>query len=68
LKFEPKESTVIYDSWNLGSVDNNPACSPFFTLDEPQMITYADTYHWNYGKGQASGGIISLKNGGARPL
>jgi HEAT repeat protein len=28
------------------------------------MITYADTYHWNYGKGQASGGTISLKNGG----
>lgn len=60
----PKESKVIYDSWNLGSVDNGPTCSPLFTLDEPQMITYADTYHWNYGKGQASGGTISLKNGG----
>lgn len=59
----PKEGKVIYDSWNLGSVDNGPTCSPFFTLDEPQMITYADTYHWNYGKGQASGGTISLKNG-----
>jgi hypothetical protein len=37
LKFEPKESTVIYDSWNLGSVDNNPACSPFLELSALKM-------------------------------
>jgi hypothetical protein len=27
------------------------------------MITYIDTYHWNYGQGTASGGSISLQNG-----
>ncbi|MFZ3149668.1 MAG: S-layer protein domain-containing protein [Methanothrix sp.] len=62
LDTEPKESKVIYDSWNLDSVDNNPTCSPFFTTAEPQMITYIDTYHWNYGTG-APGGTISLRNG-----
>ena len=59
---EPKESKVIYDSWNLGYVDNTPTCSPFFTTAEPQMVTYIDTYHWNYGAG-APGGTISLRNG-----
>lgn len=58
---ESKESKVIYDSGNLNSVDNNPTCSPFFTLSEPQMITYINTYHWNYGTG-APGGTISLRN------
>ena len=62
LDTEPKESEVIYDSWNLDSVDNNPTCSPFFTTTEPQMITYIDTYHWNYGTG-APGGTVSLRNG-----
>lgn len=59
---ESKESKVIYNSWNLGSVDNSPTCSPLFTIDEPQMITYIDTYHWNYGQG-APGGTISLRAG-----
>jgi hypothetical protein len=27
------------------------------------MITYIDTYHWNYGQGTESGGSISLQNG-----
>ena len=44
---KPEESKVIYNSWNTGSVNNNPTCSPFFTISEPQMITYIDTYHWN---------------------
>lgn len=56
------ESKVIYDTWNTGIVDNNPTCSPFFTISEPQMITYIGTYHWNHGKG-APGGTISLRNG-----
>ncbi|MDD1759787.1 MAG: hypothetical protein LUQ44_04205, partial [Methanothrix sp.] len=58
----PKKSKVIYNSWNLGYVDNNPTCSPFFTTAEPQTITYIDTYHWNYGAG-APGGTIRLRNG-----
>lgn len=60
---EPEESRVIYDSWNKVEVQNGPVCSPFFTIDEPHMITYIDTYHWNNGMGIASGGTISLKNG-----
>lgn len=59
---ESKESIEIFNSWNLGSVDNGPTCSPFFTIDEPQMITYIDTYHWNYGQG-APGGNIALRDG-----
>ncbi len=59
---EPEESEVIYNSWNKVSVDNNPTCSPFFTIDKPQMITYIDTYHWNHGT-DAPGGTISLRNG-----
>ncbi|MDD4447711.1 MAG: S-layer protein domain-containing protein, partial [Methanothrix sp.] len=59
---EPEESEVIYNSWNKGSVDNKPTCSPFFTIDKPQMITYIDTYHWNHGT-DAPVGTISLRNG-----
>ncbi len=54
---------VILDSWNNGVVDNNPACSPILTISKPHMITYIDTYHWNYGQGTTSGGSISLQNG-----
>ncbi len=54
---------AIFDSWNTGSVDNNPTCSPIFTISQPQKITYIDTYHWNYGQGTSSGGTISLQNG-----
>ncbi len=52
-----KESQVIYNSWNTKSVSENPTCSPFFTIDEPQMITYIDTYHWNNGAGAPVGKI-----------
>ena len=57
-----KESKVIFNSWNLGSVVNAPTCSPFFTINEPQMITYIDSYHWNYGQG-APAGTIGLRDG-----
>jgi hypothetical protein len=56
-------STAILDSWNTGAVDNSPTCSPTLTLSKPHMITYIDTYHWNYGQGTVSGGSISLQNG-----
>jgi len=59
---ESKESKVIYNSWNTRSVNSNPTCSPFFTITEPQMITYIDTYHWNNAAG-APGGTISLRDG-----
>ena len=54
-------SKVISDIWNKASVNNNPSCKPSFTISEPQMITYIDTYHWNYGSGTSRGGTISLK-------
>jgi hypothetical protein len=56
-------AAVILDSWNTEAVDNSPNCSPTLTLSEPHMITYIDTYHWNYGQGTKSGGSISLKDG-----
>ncbi len=55
------QATAIFDNWNTGSVDNNPTGNPSFTISEPQMITYIDTYHWNNGQGTSSGGTISLK-------
>ena len=55
--------TAIFDSWNTGVVDNSPTCSPILTISKPHMITYIDTYHWNFGQGTASGGSISLQNG-----
>jgi len=55
------QTTAIFDNWNKGSVDNNPTGSTSFTISEPQMITYIDTYHWNYGSGTEAGGTISLK-------
>src|SRR3990167_4205879 len=63
--FGPTDTTlgpkVISDTWNKASVNNNPTCKPSFTISEPYMITYIDTYHWNYGKGTSAGGTISLK-------
>lgn len=56
-----KESKSIFDNWNIAGVDNNPSCSPSFTISDPQMITYIDTYHWNYGSGTTAGGMISLR-------
>jgi len=53
----------ILDRWNTGAVNNGPTCSPMLTLSKPHMITYIDTYHWNYGQGTQSVGSISLQNG-----
>jgi|WetSurMetagenome_2_1015567.scaffolds.fasta_scaffold00367_8 hypothetical protein len=53
---------VILDSWSTEAVDNNPNCSPTLTLSKPHMITYIDTYHWNYGQGTEAGGSISLQD------
>lgn len=56
------ENKVIFNNWNTGSVDNSPSCAPTFTLSEPQMITYIDTYHWNYGSGTNAGGTVVLRD------
>jgi tetratricopeptide (TPR) repeat protein len=58
---ETGTNEVIFNNWNLGSVDNSPSCNPSFTITEPYMITYVDTYHWNYGKGTEAGGIITIR-------
>ncbi|MDD2754251.1 MAG: hypothetical protein PHS80_01860 [Methanothrix sp.] len=55
-------AAAILDSWNTGAVNNGPTCSPTLTLSKSHMITYIDTYHWNYGQGTQSGGSISLQN------
>lgn len=57
---ESIESTVIFDNWNTGGVSNNPSCDPSFTISEPHMITYIDSYHWNDGSGTAEAGKIFL--------
>lgn len=56
----PSKSQIIFDNSNIAAVDNNPTCSPSFTITEPQRITYIETYHWNYGQGKM-GGTISLE-------
>ena len=56
------ESKVIFDNSNTGRVDNNPSCIPSFSITEPHMITYIDTYHWNFGSGTTAGGTISLRS------
>lgn len=53
-------SREIFNNWNVGGVDNYPSYAPSFTLSEPYMITYIDTYHWNYGSGTEAGGTIRL--------
>jgi hypothetical protein len=53
-------SKEIFNNWNVGGVDNSPSYAPSFTLSEPYMITYIDTYHWNYGSGTEAGGTIKL--------
>ncbi|VVB72226.1 Uncharacterised protein [uncultured archaeon] len=60
---DKSHSEVLYDSWNIYSVKNAPTCGPFFSIDRPYMMTYIDTYHWNWGKGTTSAGTIALKNG-----
>ncbi len=66
IDITPKETVVVIpklisDTWNKATVYNNPFCKPNFTISESQMITYVDTYHWNYGSGTSVGGTISLK-------
>lgn len=56
-----QEAKEIFNNWNTGGVGNNPSCSPSFTISEPYMITYVDTYHWNSGSGTATVGTIGLK-------
>jgi hypothetical protein len=58
---ETATSEVIFNNWNMGSVENSPSCNPSFTITEPYMITYVDTYHWNYGRGTEEAGPITIR-------
>ena len=60
-----EDVSEIINIGNIGYVDNNPSCSPSFTLDKPHRLTYVETYHWNYGKGAAGGTIGLLRDDGA---
>jgi hypothetical protein len=55
-----QKSVVIIETGNIGGVQNNPNCSPVFSITVPHRITLIRNYHWNYGKG-APGGTIGLK-------
>jgi S-layer protein (TIGR01567 family) len=55
-------SEVIFNNWNIGSVDNSPSSATIFTISEPYMITYIDTYHWNDGSGTEAGGTVALRD------
>lgn len=51
----------LFNNWNVGGVSNGPSSNPSFTISSPAVITYVDTYHWNYGKGKKPG-TIALKH------
>jgi hypothetical protein len=53
---------VILETGNIGGVVNGGG-PVTFTLDEPTMITFIQTYHWNDAQGSPPGKII-LKTGG----
>lgn len=54
-------STVL-DTWNKAAVNNNAQCRSGFTISEPHVITYINTYHWNNGQGVKLPGAITLFN------
>ncbi len=59
----PKKLVTIYSNWNAGTgLLNNPFLGKNkFGLDKPMFIKKITTYHWNKGKGDNSGGSISLE-------
>ena len=58
VKNDEKE---LFNNWNIGGMSNGPSSNPSFTISSPAVITYVDTYHWNYGKGKKQG-TIALKH------
>lgn len=55
-----QKPVVIIETGNIGGAQNNPNCSPAFSIAVPHRITLIRNYHWNYGKG-APGGTIGLR-------
>ena len=58
VKNDEKE---LFNNWNIGGMSNGPSSNPSFTISSPAVITYVDTYHWNYRKGKKPG-TIALKH------
>lgn len=58
------EAVEILNTYNKGGVSHGNARSPTFTLTEPMMLTYLQTYHWNGGRGTPAPGQIGLKGQG----
>lgn len=56
--------TRYFTNWNISWVDNQPTAPTTFTIDRPMLMTYINTYHWNYGSGTASGGTIAVREAG----
>jgi hypothetical protein len=52
-------SRLIFDNFNIYAVDNGPTVDAAFTVNEPFVITWIRTYHWNDGHGERPG-LIAL--------
>ena len=53
---------TIFNNYNIGAVLNN-AASPTFTIaeEDPNILCYIDTYHWNNARGARPVGTIGLQ-------
>jgi hypothetical protein len=52
------------DNFNGGGVANNPAVATTFTVSVSCLITTIQTYHWNNGRGAATGTIKLIHSNG----
>jgi hypothetical protein len=58
--------TQIFNNSNGDPVDSGPTAATVFTLNGATRITKITTYHWNSGRGAASAGRVSLRDGSGR--
>lgn len=56
-----QEEVTVFENGNIYGVYNQPTAETTFMLEAPVMLTYIETYHWNYAQGQP-GGTIALKD------
>lgn len=52
---------TVLNNGNIFKVYNQPTSCPSFNLDDPALVTYIYTYHWNDGRGMIPG-AVSLRN------
>lgn len=57
---ESDEPVLILDIDTLGGVDNKPTADTYLELSKKTRITKIQTYHWNYGSGSSSPGLIMI--------